>query len=48
MLSSTIVANNGARPVGYAHWRLYGPTAHIVHVVVAPEARGVAAWGARS
>src|ERR1700690_2886530 len=46
MLSSTIVAKNGARPVGYAHWRFYGATAHIVHVVVAPEPRGRGVGGA--
>jgi ribosomal protein S18 acetylase RimI-like enzyme len=33
-----VVEDNGA-PVGYACWRLYGDTAHVVNVVVDPAAR---------
>ena len=40
MLPNVVMAEDGARSVGYAHWRLYGSTAHVVHVVVAPGARG--------
>ncbi|MCL2449771.1 MAG: GNAT family N-acetyltransferase [Polyangiaceae bacterium] len=38
MLPHTVIADDGA-PVGYAHWRFYGATAHVVHVVVDARAR---------
>jgi GNAT superfamily N-acetyltransferase len=45
MLPNTIIATGGepVETVGYANWRLYGTTAHVVHVVVDPRAwrRGV-------
>ena len=42
MLPRVIVACRGggdAEVVGYAHWRIYGPTAHVAHVVAAPDVR---------
>jgi GNAT superfamily N-acetyltransferase len=38
-LPRVIVACDGDDVVGYAHWRIYGRTAHVVHVVAAPEMR---------
>jgi ribosomal-protein-alanine N-acetyltransferase len=38
MLPSVVIAED-PRPVGYAHWRFYGATAHVVHVIVDPGAR---------
>jgi ribosomal-protein-alanine N-acetyltransferase len=40
MLPSTVIAEGADRPLGYSHFRFYGGTAHVVHVVVDPEARG--------
>jgi hypothetical protein len=42
MLPNVIIAEDGDR-LGYAYWRSYGSTAHVVHVVVDPRAwrRGV-------
>lgn len=44
MLPRVIVAEahdeRGARVIGYAAWRCYGDTMHVVHVVVDPAARG--------
>ncbi len=39
MLPRVIAACLGEEVVGYAHWRVYGATAHVVHVVAAPHAR---------
>jgi len=38
MLPNVIIAEEGG-PVGYAQWRFYGTTLHVVHVVVDPRAR---------
>jgi ribosomal protein S18 acetylase RimI-like enzyme len=47
MLSSTLVLDGPGGPrapaAGYAYWQAYGATAHVVHVVVAPAARGAGA-----
>lgn len=40
MLPRVIAACDGDEVVGYAHWRIYGRTAHVVHVVTAPHVRG--------
>ncbi len=40
MLPCTVVADDERDTVAYAHWRFYGPTAHVVHVVVDERARG--------
>ena len=40
ILPRVVVAVAGERVIGYASWRLYGLTAHVVHVAVDPEARG--------
>jgi GNAT superfamily N-acetyltransferase len=42
MLPNVIIAEDGD-PLGYAYWRFYGSTAHVVHIVVDPRAwrRGV-------
>jgi ribosomal protein S18 acetylase RimI-like enzyme len=40
MLPNLVIAVDDDVPVGYAHWRLYGTTAHVVHVVVEESARG--------
>ena len=40
MLPHTVIAEDAGRPVGYSHFRFYGATAHVVHVVVDPQARG--------
>jgi GNAT superfamily N-acetyltransferase len=37
-LPNVVVAEDGDL-VGYSHWRFYGATAHVVHVVVGPHAR---------
>lgn len=39
MLPHTLVAEEGAHAVAYAHWRYYGATAHVVHIVVDVSAR---------
>jgi GNAT superfamily N-acetyltransferase len=41
MLPNTVIAIGGepVEALGYANWRLYGATAHVVHVVVDPRAR---------
>jgi GNAT superfamily N-acetyltransferase len=39
MLPNVVIAQDGEHAVGYAHWRFYGTTAHVVHVIAAPEAR---------
>jgi len=47
MLPSTLVLDGPGGPgepaAGYAYWQAYGATAHVVHVVVAPAARGAGA-----
>lgn len=40
MLPRVIVACRGEEVVGYTYWRLYGRTAHVVHVATAPDVRG--------
>jgi len=40
MLPSLVIAEDGGRAAGYAHWRFYGTTLHVVHVVSAPASRG--------
>jgi len=40
MLPRVVVATDGADVIGYAHYRSYGPTAHVAHVVTDPRARG--------
>lgn len=40
MLPETIVLESDGVPVGYAFAQLYGESAHLVHVVVDPSARG--------
>jgi GNAT superfamily N-acetyltransferase len=49
-LPRVIVACDGAcdgdEVVGYAHWRIYGGTAHVVNVVAASAARGRGVGGA--
>jgi GNAT superfamily N-acetyltransferase len=40
MLPNVLVGEVADVPAGYTYWRLYGRTAHVGHVVVAPEARG--------
>jgi ribosomal-protein-alanine N-acetyltransferase len=39
MLPRVIAACRGEEIVGYAHWRIYDATAHVVHVVAAPHVR---------
>jgi GNAT superfamily N-acetyltransferase len=39
MLPNVAIAQDGAERVGYAHWRFYGDTVHVVHVVVDAAAR---------
>jgi N-acetylglutamate synthase-like GNAT family acetyltransferase len=39
MLPNVVIAEDG-EPVGYVHWRFYGETAHVAHVVVDARARG--------
>jgi GNAT superfamily N-acetyltransferase len=39
MLPHVVIVQAGEHPVGYAHWRFYGTTVHLVHVIAAPEAR---------
>lgn len=46
MLPNVVIVEDDAAAVGYAFWRCYGPTAHVGHVVVAPEARGRGLAGA--
>ncbi|MDB4994794.1 MAG: hypothetical protein JWM74_2226 [Myxococcaceae bacterium] len=46
MLPRVVVLSEGDDILGYAFWQVYGTTAHVVHVVVAPNARGRGA-GAR-
>jgi GNAT superfamily N-acetyltransferase len=38
MLPNVVIAED-EEPVGYAHWRVYGATVHLVHLVVDPSAR---------
>jgi len=38
MLPNVVIAEDG-EPVGYAHWRYYGATVHVVHVVVEEQVR---------
>ncbi len=45
-LPRVIVACDGEEVIGYAHWRIYGGTAHVVHVVAAPHTRGRGVGGA--
>jgi GNAT superfamily N-acetyltransferase len=40
MLSRTVILEEDGRARGYAFWQAYGATAHVVHVVVDPLARG--------
>lgn len=40
VLPHVLLLCDGAATLGYAHWRLYGRTAHVVNVVVDPSARG--------
>lgn len=40
MLPRVIIVEDGAGPVGYGFFQVYGATAHVVHVVSAKEARG--------
>ena len=40
MLPRVLLLCEDGATVGYASWRLYGPTAHVVHVVVDPGWRG--------
>jgi GNAT superfamily N-acetyltransferase len=40
MLPRVVLALEGDSPVGYAFYLMYGATAHLGHVVVAPERRG--------
>jgi GNAT superfamily N-acetyltransferase len=46
MLPRVVIADDDGTSVGYASWRCYGATAHVVNVVVAPEARGRGVAGA--
>jgi len=39
MLPNVILACDGLRPIGYAHWLTYGATFHVAHVVVDAETR---------
>jgi GNAT superfamily N-acetyltransferase len=39
------IVEDGGVPSGYALWRLYGRAVHVVHVVVASEARGAGLGG---
>jgi GNAT superfamily N-acetyltransferase len=38
MLPNVVIADDG-ESVGYAHWRIYGTTVHLVHLVVDASAR---------
>jgi GNAT superfamily N-acetyltransferase len=40
MLPNMLIAEEVSDAVAYAHWRVYGRTAHVVHVVVDARARG--------
>jgi hypothetical protein len=40
MFPNVIVFGDANGPAGYAFWRVYGRTAHVVHIVVDPPARG--------
>jgi DNA-binding NarL/FixJ family response regulator/GNAT superfamily N-acetyltransferase len=41
MVPRVLVAYAGEHLLGYAFWQAYGTTAHVVHLVVAPGARGL-------
>jgi GNAT superfamily N-acetyltransferase len=43
MLPRVVIVRKNARVIGYAFWQAYGATAHVVHVVVDPAARGLGA-----
>jgi GNAT superfamily N-acetyltransferase len=43
MLPRVMILEERDDAIGYTHWRRYGPTAHVVHVVVDPRARGKSA-----
>ena len=43
MLPRVVVLEHEGDVRGYAHWQLYGRTAHLVHLVVDPRARGLGA-----
>jgi GNAT superfamily N-acetyltransferase len=40
MLPKIVIVEDANGPVGYAFWRTFGRTAHVVHAVVDPLARG--------
>jgi GNAT superfamily N-acetyltransferase len=40
MLPRVAILEEDGEALGYTHWRLYGATTHVVHVVVDPRARG--------
>jgi GNAT superfamily N-acetyltransferase len=40
MLPRVLLLGEGDETVGYAFWQVYGPTAHVVQIVVDPRARG--------
>lgn len=40
MLPRVILLEEDGEALGYAFWQVYGPTLHVVQVVVAPKARG--------
>jgi DNA-binding NarL/FixJ family response regulator/GNAT superfamily N-acetyltransferase len=46
MLPRVVVLSDGEDVLGYAFWQVYGTTAHVMNVVIAPTARGRGA-GAR-
>ncbi len=40
MMGRLLILCDGASPVAYALWQVYGPTAHVEHLVVDPRSRG--------
>jgi GNAT superfamily N-acetyltransferase len=40
MIPGVVLLCEGEEVLGYSFWQVYGTTAHVVHVVVAPGARG--------
>lgn len=40
MLPRVLVLSEGDETLGYTYWQVYGPTAHLTHLVIDPRVRG--------
>lgn len=40
MLPRLLVLDEGGEVIGYVYWQVYGPTAHVTHLVIDPRYRG--------